>query len=243
MVCNLMILKDYYTEINEKIAFSREQASRFAKEVADDFNPIHNVDAKLFCVPGDLLFSVVLDKYGLSRHMRFAFSGMVGDGVQLNLPPSASGSFSLSDGVKGYLDVEQSGDTSSDRQLVQDLTCGYVKFSGHSFPDVLVSLMAENDVMINPSRPLIMYESMMIDLDRLDISEPTLKLSGANLAVNGKKGNASLKFTIIANGETVGRGEKLMTLRGLRPFDAQLVEQIVDKYNADKASYLEVTVD
>ena len=66
-----MFLNDYFTESNDDIVISAQQASRFAKEVAGDFNPIHNLDAKRFCVPGDLLFSLVLAKYGLSQHMEF----------------------------------------------------------------------------------------------------------------------------------------------------------------------------
>ena len=72
-----MLLKDFYTLEGDLIRFSREQASRFAKEVAGDFNPIHDVDAKRFCVPGDLLFSVMHDRHGLSQHMKAAFVGMI----------------------------------------------------------------------------------------------------------------------------------------------------------------------
>jgi len=61
-----MFLQKYYSGDDEKIHFSRQQASRFAKEVAGDFNPIHDQEAKRFCVPGDLLFALVLSKYGLS---------------------------------------------------------------------------------------------------------------------------------------------------------------------------------
>ena len=55
-----MQLDEYYSDGNGHIAISREQASDFAKGVAGDFNPIHDVDAKRFCVPGDLLFSLAL---------------------------------------------------------------------------------------------------------------------------------------------------------------------------------------
>ena len=43
---------------------SAEQGSRFAKEVAGDFNPIHDHDSKRFCVPGDLLFAIALSDFG-----------------------------------------------------------------------------------------------------------------------------------------------------------------------------------
>jgi len=51
-----MFIEQYCPIDSEKISFTRQQASDFAKQVADDFNPLHNVEAKRFCVPGDLLF-------------------------------------------------------------------------------------------------------------------------------------------------------------------------------------------
>ena len=61
-----MFLDKYYSEVGTKVQFTRQQGSGFAKEIADDFNPLHDPDAKLFCVPGDLLFAIALAKYGLS---------------------------------------------------------------------------------------------------------------------------------------------------------------------------------
>ena len=47
----------------------------------DDYNPLHDKDAKKFCAPGDLLFSLVLDRYGISERMEFTFAGMVDENV------------------------------------------------------------------------------------------------------------------------------------------------------------------
>ncbi len=55
-----MLLNKYYSESDTGIQFTREQASNFAKFVAGDFNPLHDPENKMFCVPGDLLFSVAL---------------------------------------------------------------------------------------------------------------------------------------------------------------------------------------
>ena len=60
-----MFIKKYCPIDNDKITFTRQQGSDFAKQVADDFNPLHNIDAKRFCVPGALLFSIVIAKSGL----------------------------------------------------------------------------------------------------------------------------------------------------------------------------------
>ena len=59
------MFKDFYAQRGEYVVISAEQASRFAKGVAGDYNPIHNPDARRFCVPGDLLFTLVLVKFGL----------------------------------------------------------------------------------------------------------------------------------------------------------------------------------
>ena len=62
---------------DERITISAEQGSHFAKDVAGDFNPIHNTDAKRFCVPGDLLFAITLLRYGLRSKMDFRFLEML----------------------------------------------------------------------------------------------------------------------------------------------------------------------
>ena len=84
-----MIIDRYFSEPNGNICFTREQGSNFAKQMADDFNPLHDIDAKRFCIPGDLLFSIILAKYGISQHMEFVFSGMVVAGVELLMPERA----------------------------------------------------------------------------------------------------------------------------------------------------------
>ena len=68
------MFKDFYAQRGEYVVISAEQASRFAKGVAGDYNPIHNPGARRFCVPGDLLFTLVLTKVrfvatnGISLH-------------------------------------------------------------------------------------------------------------------------------------------------------------------------------
>lgn len=233
-----MILDNYYAEDNTTLRISRQQASDFAKDIAGDFNPIHDVDAKRFCVPGDLLFALVLAKYGLSQRMRFSFAGMVGDGVSLTFPDSANGLVDIVDEKgKKYLGLERQGATSTDRDLIHDLTCAYVQFSGQTFPHILVPLMTEKQVMINPDRPLVIYESMAIDLDHLDISGVELELTGSTLNVSGKRGDVSLEFCIKSSGSVVGRGEKNMVLSGLRAFDRETISHLVDDYAARKENY------
>ena len=87
-----MFLEKFCTRSNGKVSFTRHQASSFAKQIANDFNPLHDEDAKRFCVPGDLLFSLALAKSGLSQQMTFTFSGMVSDGIELTFPDNCQNS-------------------------------------------------------------------------------------------------------------------------------------------------------
>lgn len=233
-----MNLHDYYLLKNNKASISRQQASDFAKNVANDFNPIHDPDNKRFCVPGDLLFALVIHNYGLSQKMRFIFSGLVGNGVMLNFPAADHPSISITgDNDKTYLSIEKSGDTSHDPELAHELISNYVTFSGQTFTHILVPLMAEKGVMINPQRPLIIYESMEIDLQRLDIHQPELLLSDSSLDVNGKRGKVSLNFSIKEGSQIVGSGKKNMVLSGLRPYVQEQMQQLIDMYDGRRRAF------
>ena len=164
-----MFIENYCPLSADKISFTRQQGSNFAKQVADDFNPLHNIDTKRFCVPGDLLFSIIIAKSGLHKNMTFDFSGMVSDNVNLTFPQQIDDSFDIKDDKdKTCLSVHVSGDKTHNSVLINALTKAYVDFSGHTFPNILVKLMAENNVMINPARPMVMYQSMSIDLHTFD---------------------------------------------------------------------------
>lgn len=233
-----MFLTQFYSDDAGDIRITPQQASRFAKEIAGDFNPIHNPDAKRFCVPGDLLFSLVLVKYGISQRMRFTFSGMVGRGVTLRLPDSDAGELDIRDDLdKSYLQVERSGDILRDEALTDALIHSYVAFSGQSFPDILVDLMNKHQVMINPDRPLVIYDTMSFELEHLNFGQSSLELSDSTLEVNGKRGEARLSFLINSADETVGRGFKKMLLSGLRDYDQGRVERMREDYLSWKAAY------
>ncbi len=226
-----MNLQDYYSEKERYIQFSREQASNFAKKIAGDFNPLHDTDSKRFCVPGDLLFACCLCKHGLSKKMHFRFSGMIGSGVELDFNPSDHSEIPVvnNDG-KEFLRLTRSTDITRDEQLINSLIRQYVAFSGFSFPDLLVPLMAKHNVMINPQRPLVIYESMQIDLSSLDFKNVTLQQSGAKLKIKEKRGDALLEFRLIADDRIVGNGFKTMVLSGLRPYNEEAMTALVENY-------------
>ena len=234
-----MWLDQYYSEDREGIRFSRDQGSDFAKQVADDFNPLHDREARLFCVPGDLLFAFVLSRYGVSGQMRFVFTGMVGEGIALRCTRPSGTALRFEDAAgKPYLEVEHQGPCSSDPRVAEAITRCYVEFSGRNFPGILVPLMAEQEMMINPDRPLVIYESMEFDLQRLDAKEPVLELVDTILEVKGRKGSVRLDFVFRDSGSVIGRGTKFMSLRGLQPFDRQRIGKLVKSYLASKQSYV-----
>ncbi|MFP4138092.1 MAG: DUF3581 domain-containing protein [Halomonas sp.] len=233
-----MFLDEFHTLAGDRLTISAEQASRFAKGVAGDYNPIHNPDARRFCVPGDLLFALVLARFGLSQRMEFRFLSMVGDGTALRFREHDDGVIRVwDDADKCYLEVTRSGETTRDEAVVEAFTRCYVAFSGKNFPHYLKPLMEEKGVMFNPKRPLVIYDSMGFSLERLDGLWPALELLDASLAVNGKRGDTLLEFRIDSAGERVGTGSKKLVVSGLCDYDAEAMEAIVDEFYRLKAAY------
>jgi len=234
-----MFIEKYYNESsNGEISFTRQQASDFAKKVADDFNPLHNVDAKRFCVPGDLLFSIILTKSGLHKQMSFTFSGMVTDNVSLTFPAEITDKAAIVDNNnKEYLQIMVCGEHTNNSALIESLTRAYVEFSGHTFPHLLVKLMTENKVMINPARPMIMYQSMSIDMYRFDIQDINLRLAQTSLSIDGKRGDAWLAFDLLSGDEVIGQGRKHMLLSGLREYCQETINAVIDQYNQSKTEF------
>lgn len=236
-----MFIEKYFSAPNGNLCFTREQGSRFAKEVADDFNPLHDAEGKRFCIPGDLLFSAFLCRYGVSQHMEFTFSGMVMEDVELILPEAAEELVISDSEGREYLQVKRRGDVSFDQALIENLTRNYVKFSGHTFPHILEPLLADENVMLNPARPMVIYASMSIDLTRLDIENPVVENDNNNLQINGKRGGLDLGFKFIENGEVVGRGLKHMLVSGLKDYDKRVVDAAIDEYNERKRVYFQAS--
>ena len=233
-----MNLEKFYNLDGARLSFTRQQASDFAKSVAGDFNTLHDVDSKRFCVPGDLLFSVIIHHYGLRQTMGFSFSGMVGDEVSLILPKVNAREISIYDeNDKKYLDVSSDGTHSRNPELINSLTRNYVAFSGDTFPHVLVPLMQENNVMINTERPLVIYDHMRISLDTLDIDSVELKMTSSKFRLYGKRGDVALNYDISCNHEVVGRGQKKMVLSGLREYDQGKIDALVETFSGLKSRY------
>lgn len=234
-----MFLEKYCQNDNDKISFTRQQASDFAKKIADDFNPLHDIDAKRFCVPGDLLFAIILEKSGLTQNMTFTFSGMVSDGIALNFPNTINNKSHITDDKgKEYLSVAVSGETITNSDTIRALTKAYVEFSGHTFPHILVDLMEKEQMMINPTRPMVMYESMSIHLDSLAFTSVKLELAKTTLSIDGKRGVADLIFNLVTDGKIIGNGKKHMLLSGLRPYEQEIINEIIAIYNDKKAAFV-----
>jgi len=233
-----MFLDPFYAEENGFIRISAEQASQFAKGISDDFNPIHDPGSRRFCIPGDLLFALVLTKYGLSQNMSFRFSGMVGALTPLAFPDSDVPHLEIvNDKGREFLDIQRSGEVSHNSGLLEAMIRNYVLFSGQNFPGILVPLMAEHEIMINPARPLVIYEGMSFSLEHLNFHNPELELSKSSLQVAGKRGNAELHFNIMDAGRSVGTGIKRLVLSGLREYEETAMQGMCDEYRSFKDNY------
>ncbi len=242
-----------------KLTISEQQASDFARGEARDFNPIHDPDNRRFCVPGDLLFSALMHHYGVASQTRVDFLGMLDGNTSLSLPviedvageafePGAAamngddvaaaslpGQAILTDANgRDMLRLTLVGRRRHNADMLARLCSQYVRFSGQTFPEILVPVMRDAGRMINPTRPLVIYRDMRIDIeesgDSDDLVAIDLEYTGAESHINGRKGDVSLNFDLVADGKLVGRGQKNLMLGGLRDYDEDAMQQIVDDY-------------
>ncbi|MDA9919177.1 DUF3581 domain-containing protein [Porticoccaceae bacterium] len=233
-----MLLDSFYNQNDTDLTISAEQGSRFAKTVSNDFNPIHDADSKRFCVPGDLLFAIALQRYGLSQEMSFTFSGMVSADTGLVFPEAPGNEFEILDGRdKCYLQVKRSPQAAFDQKMIEQLVRSYVLFSGQNFPYIIVPLMAEHNVMINPARPLAIYQAMSLHLDRFDLTQPVVELADKRMIVDGKRGDVELQFRLMDGGDEIGYGVKKLILSGLREYQQAAVDKMVADYRSWKANF------
>src|SRR5690554_2242874 len=234
----------FYTIQDGRVHISASQASQFAKEVAEDFNPIHDPDARRFCVPGDLLFAVVVSRFGLSRSMTFHFRALLGDGVPLEFREIGDETIEVCDqNGKVYMEVTRSGETTRDEQVIEEFTRCYVAASGKNVPHTLKPLMESRGVMFNADRTMVMYESMSLALNQLELQQPDLELSKADLEVAGKRGNVTLDYQLISSGKTTGEVSKRLMLGGLREYCPEAMAGIVEEFYRLKARGTRVGMD
>lgn len=233
-----MFLDPYFTTRNDRVVISAEQGNDFAKRIAQDFNPIHDTDSRRFCVPGDLLFSLALNTYGLSRKMSVRFAGMVDAEKPLIFPKHDEGVIDIKDDDgKTYMHVEHSGETLHDPAVLEQFSREYVKFSGQNFPFIMVPLMKEYQVMFNPKRPFVIYERMAFELDSLQVREPTLELADRTMDIKGRRGDIHFRFNVMSDGEVVGSGTKTLIVSGLQPYDDEVMKGFIDKFYAAKEAF------
>lgn len=234
-----MPLTPYFSIQDNAFEFTRQQASHFAKKVAGDFNPIHDEDNKRFCVPGDLLFAVLLQQVGISQKMSFRFSGMVNDGISLKIDKKGEHDSAVVDANgKEYLHMHHEGDVSKDQAFIEHVVTNYVQFSGMNFPHIMVPLMEEKQMMINTQRPLVIYESMDVEFSRLNLSHPEVAFTGATFDITGKRGVVTLNFNFKEDGEVVGKGVKKMVASGLKPYEQADIDDFVMRFNQRKEAFL-----
>lgn len=235
-----MLLDPYYTQQENCITISAEQASTFAKKECQDFNPIHDPDSKRFCVPGDLLFSLALQEYGVSESMSFTFTNMVGGNAPLTFPSTDGDHIIITNAQgKSVLEITKTGKTNHDPALIESLIKNYVVFSGQTFPGLLMPLMKQHQVMFNPTRPLVMYNSMNFEFEHLDLTSPlVVTLADNYLEVDTKRANNFLHFDIFnSDKKVIGRGIKTMVVAGLKPYEHDAITAFTEGYLARKNAF------
>ncbi len=139
---------------------------------------------------------------------------------------------------KEYLHMAHQGEVNKDPQFIEHVVKSYVQFSGMNFPHIMVPLMEEKQMMINCQRPLVIYESMEVEFDHLNLTHPEVAFSGATFDIEGKRGVVTLNFDFKEDGQVIGKGVKRMVASGLKPYDQDAVDDLVNRFNERKDAFL-----
>lgn len=167
--------------------------------------------------------------------------GMVSENTMLRvfpLDPSRSQLAITDEKGKRLLEIDRIGDRSRSPKLIETLIKNYILFSGQNFPALLMPLMKKHQVMFNPARPLVMYDSMSFELDTLELGALQVSLDEANLEVEGKRAEEFLHFKLLNDGQVVGRGVKKAVIGGLKPYDHDAITVFAEGYEKRRATFL-----
>lgn len=229
----------FYTLSDDTLTISPEQASGFAKTVAGDFNPIHDAGDRRFCVPGDLLFTVILENVGLYQHMSFTFDArMTADMIGiLNDQQAGAGNITDKRSEKPIVNFQYDSEKINSNQLIHEFIKHYVAFSGQNFPYLLDPVLKSNDAMFNPKSPLVMYQSMDFTLNPQDETEISIDYVNADFDKQGKRGYITLNFNFNQNDEVIGNGKKLLLISGIRPYDESEMSKIIESFLERKNNF------
>ena len=91
--------------------------------------------------------------------------------------------------------------------------------------------------MINVERPMVIYESMEFELERLDIPNVNLRLADSRMKVDGKRGDVRLTFEFLCGEMVIGTGCKRFLISGMRPYEQAGMDQLVNAYLARRDNY------
>lgn len=236
----MKLLQVYNTPVDDRrVQISAAQGSQFAKQIAGDYNPIHDPESSRFCVPGDLLFALALGRYGARQSMQFQFLELVAGGSILTFPELGDdgGAITITnERDKAMMAMQANGEVIRDDDKNEAIIREYVAFSGHNFPHILLPLIKEHAVMVNPKRPLVIYERMAFELEHMQFDTLSLALTDSRLDIDGKRGRATLEFEFKDQEKVIGAGSKVLVLSGLRPYDEDVMNQVRDDYLARVAA-------
>ncbi len=231
-----MFTSNYYQKTDQQLIITKKQGSNFAKGIARDFNPLHDEDNSRFCVPGDLLFSIMLAEYGISQSMSFNFQSMIAGRVPFFFEISENLVTAKNENDKPLITLNHLGEVTKNEIFIEGLIRSYVAFSGKTFPHILVELMQKEQKMINTKKPMVIYDSMKLSFDRFSETAPSVELSHCQFDVNGKRGMVTMNFDLISENETIGKGEKQIIMSGLRGFEQGAIDELVNTYD-DKRNH------
>ena len=97
--------------------------------------------------------------------------------------------------------------------------------------------MADNGVMITPSRPLVIYESMSLTMKEVLFDKVSTEVDDVFMEMTGKRAKVAISFTLSSEKQIIGAGAKNLVIASLRPYDQDLCSIMVNEYLKKRDAY------
>lgn len=214
--------------------FNAVACDAYARNVVKDFNPIHNHLAKNYCVPGDLIFALMVERGGVHGSMRMDFLNRVGKDSEYIFVSGKAGMALLDRGNKVQAQLIGSGDASVCVKCISAVSDAVLSCTSSYFPyKMMRSLRAEN-LMLSGCRSLVILKSIEVNVSDLHFaSDLTAVFCSSSLRHSGRRGTIDAHFQLVGgNGQVLGQVIKTALIIGIERFNGKRSAQYLENYES-----------
>ena len=216
--------RDYFVAVG----ISNNNVSKFAKEICNDFNPIHSNKKSKPIVPGDLFVVLFLLSNGLYKRTIIEFK-KISYPIQKFIITKSSILNSKNESVVNFT-LKDDIVADSNSIFLSGFLREFCKISGTIFAQELEPIFIKYRKMPNPQKPRMLYESTQINLDKeiinLKVDFVQIKFLEPNVIILENQATVNFQILVLQSGRTIGLITKTLFCTNLEEYTQEKYEEL-----------------